>query len=313
MKIFIFYYHYDFFSRGLRTHATKGGVVRPGRPPLAYAPAAEHASALADECTRGIDGTTDASPTYTKEEIRPIIRKCVEVALAEFDKQYAEKLAALNDRLSEAEAQNKQLRERLETVEKDKAVEQEKISNMETALEEVLGQLRAKELCQKKHETEINDLEQYSRRSHLRIKGLFTQHGESYKAAVARLCSTELQVEIKEEDLDAAHPLPQSTRRNNRNGQQKQQEVQPPVIIARFHRRDQRDAVIRARAVLKQRKIVISEDLTKRNQELLQRLYDSKQYTSSWSWMGKIFAIPRGETRAKKFGIHDIIPAAISQ
>ena len=27
-----------FFSQGLRTHATKGGVVRPGRPPLAYAP-----------------------------------------------------------------------------------------------------------------------------------------------------------------------------------------------------------------------------------------------------------------------------------
>lgn len=259
---------------------------------------------LTAECTPAPAITSDESVCYSREEIRPIIKACVQKALDEFDKQYEEKLAALHARLTNAEETNKQLREKLEEAEKKRAAGDERMCQIERKLEEVQKELSAKKISTKNHEIEINDLEQYSRRSHIRIRGLNMQHGESYKAAVARLCSTQLGVQIKEEDLDAAHPLPQA-KHDNRNGQQKQQ--RPPTMIARFHRRDQRDDVIRARSVLKDSGIVVSEDMTKKNQDLLHRLFVSKQYTSSWSWMGKIYAIPRGETKAKRMSIHDTI------
>ena len=216
------------------------------------AASAEHASPRTYECTPAIDTTSDASPTYSKDEIRPIIKKCVEAALVELDKQYEERFAALNARLANAEALNKSLRERLDAAEERITAEEGRINGIERMLEQVKKELQT-----------------------------------------------------KEEDLDAAHPLPQPTRLNMRRNSQQQQS---PVLIARFHRRDQRDAVIKARPVLKGSGIVVSEDLTKKNQELLRRLHDSNQYTSSWSWMGKIFAIPLGETRPKKMSILDTIP-----
>ena len=126
----------------------------------------------------------------------------------------------------------------------------------------------------------VSSLEQYSRRSHLRIRGLQAMSGESHKSAVVRLCGNKLGIKITELDLDDAHPLPtkttSSTQRRN-NGP-----PPPPTMIVRFHRRDQRDAVIRARTALKGQGIVITEDLTKKNQELLRKLHDSKSYKNSF-------------------------------
>jgi hypothetical protein len=133
------------------------------------------------------------------------------------------------------------------------------------------------------------------------------QKGESSKAAIVRLCRTRLNVTIAESDLDDAHPLPAPTPKKPAatNGLPL---TPPPVLIARFHQRELRDAVLRARSALKGQNIAISEDLTAPNQKLLKKLYESDSYTSSWSWMGKIYAIRRGEIRAKRITIHDVIP-----
>lgn len=271
---------------------------------------AEHASTLTAECTE--TSVTAADVTYTKDEISPIIQKCIQVALKEFEKQHEEKLAALNIRLTNTETLNRELKARLDAEEikrKEEAkVASKRLCQLEKDVLNIQKELRGKQVSSKHNEIEINDLEQYSRRSHLRIRGLHVQSGENYKSAVARLCSTKLQVPIKEEDLDAAHPLPQTTRRTS-SKQAQQQQQQPPNIIARFHQRDQRDAVIKARALLKNSKIVVSEDLTAKNQDLLKRLHASNQFTSSWSWMGKIYAIPRGANKAKKISIKDTIPS----
>lgn len=278
---------------------------------------AEHASSLTAECTP-TPVTAANVTTYAKDDISPIIEKCIKVALEEFDKQ----ITILNARLTSTEAQNKELKERLDAEvikrEEEAKVTSERLCQLEKKLITTQKELGNKKVSNdyKNHELEINDLEQYSRRSHIRIRGLEVRRGETYKAAVVRLCSTKLHVPIRMEDLDAAHPLPQSTRRTSlkqplQQGQQQQsQQTQQhlPNIIARFHGRDQRDAVIKARSILKGTRTVVSEDLTAKNQDLLRRLGASKNYTSSWSWMGKIYAIPRGEKNAKKMSIMDNIP-----
>jgi hypothetical protein len=175
----------------------------------------------------------------------------------------------------------------------------------------------------KKAEIANNKLEQYSRRSHLRIHGLKLKSGENCKQAVCKFISNRLSDEhhrplrIQHYDLDAAHPLPLRPREEEET-EEKQRADQPsdgrrpkpriPTIIVRFHCRDMRDAVIRARKQLKNSGITITEDLTTKNALLLRRLQTSEHFQSAWSWEGKIFAKHRSsgkDSKPVKFDIYD--------
>jgi hypothetical protein len=187
------------------------------------------------------------------------------------------------------------------------------------SLEKCITDLRKQH---KQQEQSMNDLEQYSRRSHLRIRGLHIQRNESCKTAVARFCTTKLGVTICEDDLDAAHPLPTRSSTlltssqqshynmlNQENTNIKNRIQDPAPIIVRFHRRDQRDSVIKARSALKGTRITVTEDLTAENQKLLQRLQKATTISSAWSWNGKILYTLKGCRKTYRVGMHDTIPA----
>jgi hypothetical protein len=268
------------------------------------------------DLTHTQDAAADtAKPLFTKQDVSNYIGIGVSAALKKLQADYDSRLAALNTRLKKVEAENDHLRDQLESTKMDMQLAQTAAEVRTKRLEHLQSeaqnaQVRYLEII-KKHESEINDLEQYSRRSHIRIRGLRVQTGETYKGAVARFCANRLHVQILETDLDDAHPLPSKTTPRATTAQSNGPPTQPPLptIIVRFFRRDQRDAVLRARSALKNQGIVIMEDLTKRNQELLKKLKDSELFTNSWSWMGKIYAVPHGQKTAKRFHIHDDIPS----
>ena len=255
------------------------------------------------------DVTTSAVTTanatellFTKDDVSSYIQIGIAAAIKKLEEDYERKLATLNSRLSSVEVENQELKERLDSVQINcKLVKhaEERLKKMEHLLEDA-------NKTKKQQEKEINNLEQYSRRSHLRIRGLRMLPDETCKSAVTRFCKTWLHVKIQEDDLDDAHPLPTttpSTEPKRITGPQP-----TPTIIVRFHCRHQRDAVLKARKALKGQSIVISEDLTKKNQDLLRRLHDSGKFASTWSWMGKVYAIARGENRSVRYDIHDTIP-----
>ncbi|ELT90800.1 hypothetical protein CAPTEDRAFT_185365 [Capitella teleta] len=138
-------------------------------------------------------------------------------------------------------------------------------------------------------EKETNHLEQYSRRSHLRINGMKVVRGEGhavdYKQQVSNFVSHTLHdkggvpISLNPEDIDAAHPLPSKNPNDI------------PTIIVRFHAREKRNKVIAARRQLKGKKITINEDLTSKNFKLLKELQKCEKFSSAWSWNGKIYAI----------------------
>ena len=171
-------------------------------------------------------------------------------------------------------------------------------------------------------ETKNNNLEQYSRRSHLRIRGLDIPEGADCKAVVVQFVNTKLRSKdqpitpITTADIDAAHPLP--VRKPPRNadadtdatGAKIPANPPRPVIIVRFHQRDIRDRIIRARRSLKRcaEKFSVQEDLTAQNFALLRKLSAREAVDSAWSWQGKIFARLAGESKARRFDIHDPLP-----
>jgi signal transduction histidine kinase len=269
------------------------------------------------------DGTTaedvaaDAAkkPMFSKEDLNGYIKIGIEAALVKVEEDFELKLAALTARLNSVEADNQDLREQLASVQMDSQLAEERAEKQrkktDRLAEEQSASLNALRDSIRRHESLINDLEQYSRRSHLRIRGLKVLEGESYKGAIVRLCKNRLNVHLEETDLDDAHPLPTpAPKKPTATNGLPPPSLPPPVMIARFHRRELRDAILRARSQLKGQNIAISEDLTAPNQKLLKKLYDSDCIVSSWSWMGKIYGISRGETRAKRYTIHDNIPTS---
>lgn len=173
----------------------------------------------------------------------------------------------------------------------------------------------------RKLEIHQNKLEQYSRRSHIRIIGLPIRSGTDCKRVVSTFISENLKnrngepLHCAPSDIDAAHPLPlrpPSSRESDPDSTSlKSKNQRIPAVIVRFHDRELRDSIIKARRSLKGRRsnsnapmYSIVEDLTSKNAALLQRLRDQPAvYEAAWSWEGKIYARRKGELRGRRLDI----------
>ena len=79
---------------------------------------------------------------------------------------------------------------------------------------------------------------------------------------------------LQANDLDIAHPLP------SKKG--------TPVIV-KFIRRTQKNEVYRKKRLLKGTKMIITESLTKRRLQLLEKARLEFKQCPVWSWKGEIF------------------------
>ena len=229
-----------------------------------------------------LDKSDPPKISITEDELEIMIQKATQSAIATVRDFFNEKL----------EEQQSIINEQRKIIDS----QQETLRRNQQELEEIRGKLD-------QNASENNRLEQYSRHSHLRLYGL--KYTGDCKDAVAAFISRNLKsrdgapLVVTVKDIDAAHPLPV----RNRNTPPTGAEVAP--IIVRFHARDVRDAVIRARKQLKGNVVSIAEDLTSRNAKLLRKLRDMKDY-EAWSWEGKIYAKHKNDPRARRYDIFDI-------
>jgi hypothetical protein len=195
-----------------------------------------------------------------------------------------------------------------EAISKSTAFFEEKLQKQQEVIDGLQRRLKQAEI-------ENNRLEQYSRRSHLRIHGLKLDDGDDCKEAVCRFINTHLSLDsaVQPRDLDAAHKLPLrqvDTEASQTVAKEGTNKARPrvPVIIVRFHARDLRDSVIKSRKQLKGSGISITEDLTVKNVLLLKRLQRCAHFQAAWSWEGKIYAkhaTSSRESKPIKFDIFD--------
>ena len=234
--------------------------------------------------TPGPQGTAEAPACcLTREEVEAIREAAA--ASNKVATMLEAKLIAYDQRLQKCEEQIKVIEKRHE---KEVSQLKDKLKKMQEEIEK-----RSTSFL----EEEINNLEQYSRRSHLRIRGLQLPTGRSHKESVAQFCARELQVPVRPEDLDDAHPIPS---RSIASTPPRSTPAAPQVIV-RFHARELRDRVIKARSCLKGKGITISEDLTSKNQQLLSELRTKENVENAWSWQGKIFALHHHERKPRRY------------
>ena len=123
-----------------------------------------------------------------------------------------------------------------------------------------------------------------SRKDSIRIYGLteddIPETTEKCITKVVELLNKKLGMNVTLKDISIAHRLGKTSGTVQAN---------PRGVIVKFTSRIMKSEAIRQRKALKGTKIVIREDLTRRNQTLLKTAASHTKISSSWSHNGKIF------------------------
>ncbi|PIK60325.1 hypothetical protein BSL78_02756 [Apostichopus japonicus] len=144
---------------------------------------------------------------------------------------------------------------------------------------------------------EINELEQYSRRNCLRVFGIEDRPNENTSTIISEIASKYFGYTPSQKDIDRSHRVGQK------------EANKPRAILVKFSNYEARDRLIKNRRKLKGTKIVIREDLTKPNQDLLKATKNCPMVKSAWSHDGKIIALVNkngSEFKKRIWGLNDL-------
>lgn len=140
----------------------------------------------------------------------------------------------------------------------------------------------------------LNDLEQYSRRNCVRIFGVEERAEENPFDLVTALANDKLGLNVSPDDIDRTHRVGPVVAGKTRG------------IIVKFKNYQTRSAVIHNRRKLKGSRVVIKEDLTCQNQQLLKKTQNHNLVENAWSNDGKIFAPFKSDERSYVKKIRDL-------
>ncbi|KAK3873783.1 hypothetical protein Pcinc_021208 [Petrolisthes cinctipes] len=142
----------------------------------------------------------------------------------------------------------------------------------------------------KQQSYQLEQMEQYSRRENVRIKGIRCTEGEDVTATVIKVAE-DIGVTLIQADISVCHCIGTSSDANR-----------PKPIIVRLARREKKIELMKNKKKLK-RGIYIDEDLTKMRSKMLYEIRRDPQTTKTWTIDGRIFAMVNegGEEMKKIF------------
>jgi hypothetical protein len=160
-----------------------------------------------------------------------------------------------------------------------------------------------------RHEGEINDLQQYSRRDCVEIAGLPHEKEENTDELVIKVGSL-MGLNLQKTDISISHLLPQNTQKYSsrlrpRVGARANTVTQFPKVIVKFTRRETKEKFYQGRkqlfdkttkdiglSRLSDNRIFIAESLSPRNKELFAlslKLKKDKKFKFIWTHSGHIY------------------------
>lgn len=146
-------------------------------------------------------------------------------------------------------------------------------------------------------QTRSNYNEQYSRKTNIKIYGVKEEERNENSTEVAiNILHKVAQVELKQEEIIAAHRIPGRTDRAK------------PILVK------VKNSAIKAR-MMKKRSVIkksgsgvrVADDVTLLNSKLLERLNEHRLIDQAWYFNGNIYAKPRDSDTRVLFDIHDDI------
>ena len=150
-----------------------------------------------------------------------------------------------------------------------------------TAME---GKLCALDSNNKALSDEMDALEQYSRRNCLLFHGVPETDADDTTESVISLCKGKLDVDVSRDLIDRSHRLGQ--RHVGPSG-----EYKPRPIIVKFRSYETRRSVFSAKRLLKGTKFVVTENLTRRRNDLLKKVRSLDTVSCAWTTDGRIVCL----------------------
>ncbi|XP_013396733.1 uncharacterized protein LOC106163628 [Lingula anatina] len=154
----------------------------------------------------------------------------------------------------------------------------------------------------KEAQINANYNEQYSRKNNIKIYGVKEEKNEDMVGMVSKLLQTETGVRVTSEEIVAVHRIP------GKRGQER------PILL-KVKNTDVKARIMKKRAVLRKsgKNMKLSDDVTKRNIELLHRLNESQLIEQAWYFNGSVYGKPKNTDDKIKFDIFDIIDEKIKK
>ena len=142
-------------------------------------------------------------------------------------------------------------------------------------------------------DNKLNAEEQYSRRNCLRLFGYPEKPNENTDNIMIELANNTLKVDLSLDDIERSHRVGPKKEPGEKGGK-------PRGIIIKFKSYRKRIEVLKNRRKLKGTKNVIVEDLTAKNQSLLNEARTHPNVATAWSKDGLITVLLKGNAKVKK-------------
>ncbi|MEW8546421.1 MAG: hypothetical protein AB2693_23125, partial [Candidatus Thiodiazotropha sp.] len=183
------------------------------------------------------------------------------------------------------------------------------VAPLKNELDSVKASLAKVEKALQESVTKYDELEQYSRRSCLRITGIAESANEDVSKIVLDL-SRRIKVDITPQDIDRAHRVGRP-RDNHGIGSQSRNPIRGREIIVKFTNTSARLKYLKGRGVLREEKagIYINEDLTKTRRDLAyecRRLQKSKRINKTWIYNGTVFVSDSSDNKLRITSLEDL-------
>lgn len=153
---------------------------------------------------------------------------------------------------------------------------QTKLINVETELQLQVKECSALNKKCEELDKKCDELEQYSRRNCLRFFGIPESDKENTNLTVLQIIKAKLNINLSAADIDRSHRI----------GVNKSK---PRAIIVKFVSYQDRNAIFKAKSLLKGSGITIKEDLTKTRHHLLQYASKKFDFKNVWTVDGQLF------------------------
>ena len=254
-------------------------------------------------------------PTTLTVEMEVIVQKAIAAAVSVLRDELTKMFDGVNQRLAQMELQIANLEKSMQDV----PASVQRVESVEHILESVEQRI----LCLEKKPTAdyqpidlisqleevkresrdclilANNNEQYSRRNNLRIRGLTLRPQDDVRQVVADFCRNKLNmVDFETDCIDMAHVIPvrQSSTAASTSTAGSRVTTEPSVLV-RFRQHGTRDNVLRKRKALKGSHFSVVEDLTNLNVQTLNRVKNTSEVQTCWSWNGRIYALLKSNVK----------------
>lgn len=258
-------------------------------------------AALAEEINKKLDKL--ASTEFIEAKFREVItEKVLNEAIGQLKRELFEHVrrevgkiqqlyTEMKSRVAEAEKEVEVMKSQVsdQRAEIDKICEEE--ARIQVECRKVKDLLKEREQQMWAQGMELNDIEQYSRRNNLRIYGIddrnFRETPEETAQKLVSLFHDKLDLDLSVKDIDIAHRMGRFSQTANR------------PIVCRMVQRVNALKVMRARRKCKGTRVIIREDLTRRNAKLLEKVTALECVKTAWSDNGKVVVMLQNGSKKK--------------